>query len=265
MVAMFEKNFRMPSTFNAFLELSQIQQAIAIKTGVEYWRTLRPYCMGTLFWQLNDDWPCVSWSSIDYYGEWKLLQYHAKRFYAPVISTIIPQENGSAKLYTVNDRKTERSVKIKVVIYDLDGNEQKTFAFNAVMNPGESRCITEFSAALKDEEKPVFAEIITEAVSEEIHRNTYFPLKYKNLPLRNGNVQASVLQEGNSFIIELSTDYPIFFLILRAVGIEGLFSDNSFTLIPGEKRVVRFNAWESCSLDKFESKLQITHLKEVMR
>lgn len=41
--------------------------------------------MGTLYWQLNDSWPVVSWSSIDYYGNWKALHYQAKRAFAPVL------------------------------------------------------------------------------------------------------------------------------------------------------------------------------------
>ena len=56
----------------------------AIKTAIEYWRSTKPRCMGTLFWQINDIWPVASWSSLDYGGQWKLLQYMAKRFFLPV-------------------------------------------------------------------------------------------------------------------------------------------------------------------------------------
>ena len=61
--------------------LSQVQQALAIKTAVDYWRSLKPHCMGSLVWQLNDIWPGPSWSSLEYSGKWKLLQYEEKKFF----------------------------------------------------------------------------------------------------------------------------------------------------------------------------------------
>ncbi|HET7838695.1 MAG TPA: glycoside hydrolase family 2 protein, partial [Rectinemataceae bacterium] len=39
--------FRMPKGFRETLYLSQVQQALAIRTAVEYWRSLRPRCMGS--------------------------------------------------------------------------------------------------------------------------------------------------------------------------------------------------------------------------
>ena len=63
--------------------LSQIQQGLAIKTAIEYWRSTKPRCMGTLYWQINDIYPVASWSSLDYGGQWKLLHYMAKRFFLP--------------------------------------------------------------------------------------------------------------------------------------------------------------------------------------
>ena len=41
--------------------------------------------MGAVYWQINDCWPVISWSSIDYWGRWKALHYYAKRFFAPVM------------------------------------------------------------------------------------------------------------------------------------------------------------------------------------
>ena len=64
--------------------------------------------MGSIFWQLNDCWPVASWSSIDYYGRWKALQYYARRFYAPVL--VSPHvEDGAVKVYIVSDKTEARA------------------------------------------------------------------------------------------------------------------------------------------------------------
>ena len=79
--------FKYPSEFGTMLYASQLLQAEAIRYGVEHLRRNRndERCMGALYWQLNDIWPVASWSSIDYFGRYKALQYVAKRFFAPVM------------------------------------------------------------------------------------------------------------------------------------------------------------------------------------
>lgn len=77
--------FKYPTEFGTLLYASQLLQAEAIKYGVEHLRRNRGRCMGALYWQLNDIWPVASWSSIDYFGRYKALQYVAKRFFAPVM------------------------------------------------------------------------------------------------------------------------------------------------------------------------------------
>ena len=59
--------------------------------------------MGTLYWQLNDCWPVASWSSIDFYGNWKLLHHTVKEKFAPVIVATEALENGATHIYVVND------------------------------------------------------------------------------------------------------------------------------------------------------------------
>ena len=80
-----QQTFRYPTEFTTLLYASQMLQAEAIKYGVEHFRRNRGRCMGAIYWQLNDCWPVISWSSIDYYGRWKALHYYAKRFFAPVM------------------------------------------------------------------------------------------------------------------------------------------------------------------------------------
>lgn len=74
-----------PKNFDELLYCSQLLQADAIRYGVEHFRRFRGTCMGTVVWQLNDIWPVASWASVDYYGNWKALQYAEKRMFAPVL------------------------------------------------------------------------------------------------------------------------------------------------------------------------------------
>lgn len=74
-----------PKDFEALVYCSQLLQADAIRYGVEHFRRFRGTCMGTIVWQLNDIWPVASWSSLDYYGNWKALHYAEKRMFAPVL------------------------------------------------------------------------------------------------------------------------------------------------------------------------------------
>ncbi len=80
-----QQTYRYPTSFTDVLYASQLLQAEAIRYGVEHFRRNRGRCMGAIYWQLNDCWPVISWSSIDYCGRWKALHYYAKRFFAPIL------------------------------------------------------------------------------------------------------------------------------------------------------------------------------------
>ena len=62
--------------------VSQLLQAWGTGYGIFQHIKQQPHCMGTLYWQLNDCWPVASWSSIDYYGNWKALHYRAQALFA---------------------------------------------------------------------------------------------------------------------------------------------------------------------------------------
>lgn len=85
--------FRLPKEFASLVYISQVMQAEGVRIGVEQWRRKRERCSGALYWQLNDCWPAISWSSIDYYGHWKALHYAARRFFAPVLLSL--EEDGN--------------------------------------------------------------------------------------------------------------------------------------------------------------------------
>ena len=61
-----------------FCYVSQLLQAWGTGYGIYQHLSHQPHCMGTLYWQLDDCWPVASWSSIDFYGNWKALHYRAR-------------------------------------------------------------------------------------------------------------------------------------------------------------------------------------------
>lgn len=112
------ENFRYPKDFKHLLYITQVLQGMAIKYGVDHWRRHRGRCMGTLYWQINDNWPVASWASIDYYGRWKALHYLAKKFYAPVSLTIRREEN-QLEGWIANETLKRQDCKVYLRVRDM--------------------------------------------------------------------------------------------------------------------------------------------------
>jgi beta-mannosidase len=70
-------------------------------------RTARPYNMGSLYWQLNDVWPVVSWATVDYYGEWKAAHYKIRHVYKNLVLMVSPNatSEGDYEIFLVNDNQ----------------------------------------------------------------------------------------------------------------------------------------------------------------
>lgn len=77
-----QNDWYLPSGFEQFVYTTQVMQAFAVEQAIKAHLKGKPYCMGTLYWQINDAWPSLSWASRDYHGHWKALHYKAKHLYA---------------------------------------------------------------------------------------------------------------------------------------------------------------------------------------
>lgn len=116
-----EHYYKRPDSFEDFIYLSQYQQAEAVKIAIEAHRRAKPYCMGTLFWQINDCWPVASWSSIDYQGRWKALQYYAAKAYSEVIVSPYRDDTGRIAVKVVSDRTSGFDAVLEVSVVSMDG------------------------------------------------------------------------------------------------------------------------------------------------
>lgn len=101
--AYMEREYRIPEKFEDYIYVSQLLQAKGMQIAIEAHRRNRPYCMGTLFWQLNDCWPVTSWSTIDYYFNRKASYYTVKKAYADVLISVI-EEKGNLSTWLINDK-----------------------------------------------------------------------------------------------------------------------------------------------------------------
>jgi len=95
-----QEDYKIPRILSSFLYVGQLLQAEAIKLAIESHRSGMPYCMGSLYWQINDCWPVASWSGIDYYGKWKALHYFAREAFKPTV-LILSEADGILYGYLV--------------------------------------------------------------------------------------------------------------------------------------------------------------------
>lgn len=154
------ENFRYPKDFDSLLYVTQILQAEAIKSGVEHWRRHRGRCMGTLYWQINDDWPVASWASIDYYGRWKALHYMAAGFFAPAAGSIVrtTDEDGyfsGIRAHCQNETMEPVQVSVLLSLKTMDMETIVTSEAAAEIAPFSAACLLkkDYSDVLTQEQK----------------------------------------------------------------------------------------------------------------
>ena len=250
----FARYFPEPKDVPSELLLSQFQQAMAIQTAVDAWRGEQPRCMGTLFWQLNDNWPVASWSSIEYGGKWKPLQYLAKRFFEPVHVTLSP--DGMVKVVNDTDKRVEG--KVVAVFHGFDGKNEEVIVGNDKAKQVGIAVGANYAAAV-GKITPRDDAVLELRFGDSVN----FPVRadYKG-ELPKANVKAEV----NGFSVTLTTDKPAFWVWMNVKGIRGEFDDNAVTLVPGEKRVFTFEpADKSTTPEAFKAAFSVTHLTEICK
>ena len=240
--------------------LSQFQHGMAMKMACEGWRAQRPRCMGTLFWQLNDDWPVASWSSIEYGGKWKSVQHMARRFFAPV--AVVGGPDGAVKV--LND--TAESVGGEVVLeyWTYGGRIAKTERFAVAAPPDSATKVGEMHDIGTDAE-PVFAVMTLKTFDGAEFVNDWHFRKYVDAPLADARVDIRIIPttERNGFKVRLSASAPAFFVWANAEGLRGEFDDNAFTLLPGRPRTLTFNAKQDIGWWEFKDRLSVVSLSDL--
>lgn len=239
-----ERDFIVPDKFEDFVYVGLVLQGQGMRHGLEAHRRNRPYCMGTLYWQLNDSWPVVSWSSIDYYGNWKALHYQAKRAFEPILINPL-QQNDSLAIYLLSDKLEDmEQMTLEMKVIGFDGKKLgKSMQLKSLVIPANtSRCIyqSKLDACVPagERQRSFMKLILKDKSGRTVAEAVHFFAKTKDLLLPDTNISYKMKQIDGKCELTLSTASLAKDVFIE-VPLQGArFSDNFFDLLPGERKTI---------------------------
>ncbi len=224
------RDYVIPTRFDDYLYVSQLLQANGMKTAIEAHRRAKPYCMGTLYWQLNDCWPVTSWSSVDYFGRWKALHYQVKRSFENILLSV-HKGSETYKIQLINDDIVAHDGVIEVELLNFKGavlwNKKVSFKSEANSNSTPLVLSTGDLMGMKLDTVCLKMKFVT---NHKHWESTYFFEKPKELKLLKPTLQ---IKRVNDLTVEITTDVLAKDVFLSSDE-EVFFSDNFFDLLPNQ-------------------------------
>lgn len=227
-------------TFEDFVYYSQLTQAKSVGIAISSHRIGSPRCMGTLYWQLNDCWPAPTWSSIDYYGNWKALQYQVKNDFEDVAILEQTEKIGEEKYFLVSDQPDSFVTNLKYEIFDLDGKLLKAIN-ESLFIPGNWKqdiCMECRTAEFMDRNyvivftwQKVNGELLTRSFA-------HLPKKRKKAPVQNVSFQLiNIDPDKKTATLKINTPSFLkdFWIYSSKTGIR--FDRNFLQLLPGTHEI----------------------------
>jgi len=220
--------------------------------------------MGSIFWQLNDCWPVASWSSIDYYGRWKALQYYARRFYAPIL--VSPHvENGAVKVYIVSDKTEAKPATLRVRLMNFDGKVLLDQSESVSVAPLSSKVYLDWplkklaDAGAADTSR-VFVVAELSENGAQVSRNLTYLAPVKEVHLKPAQLKVETAGGNGSYKIRITSPVLARSVYLSFGNLDVKVSDNYFDLLPGE--AVEITASGAASIDALKAQLKVISLTD---
>lgn len=221
---------------------SQLSQAWGVGLAIEAQRAAKPRSMGSLYWQLNDAWPVISWSSIDYYGNNKALQWKLRDLYAPILIGVLPTLDGNFKVYANSDLYREINAVLTLNVRDFSGNVVKSYS-EKIFIP-ENGCVN-LSLDVNDfvsgiDKNRVYVEMQLIENDKVIARRLQYLVYPKNLQLNKCDLQPEINVENGIATATFRTQFLIKDVcIVLPEGCSDL-SDNFFDIEPNQPYCITF-------------------------
>lgn len=224
-----------PNNFKDLIYLNQVNQAEGIGLAIKAHRRAKPYCMGTLYWQYNDCWPAISWSSRDYFGRWKALQHKVKELYQPVIITSTSTDD-IIEIFASSDLPNPINIEVVIRLEDFSGNQvlfNEKFSIKLQTNQSKRIYVIDLDNWKKLIKPNESAILIQWSYNNQTSYMTHYLSKLKDLELKKPNFTISeLLKVDDGFEFELTSNK-----IAKAVYLEEdsnlQFFPNFIDLYPG--------------------------------
>jgi len=251
--------FKMPNGFENWAYLSQVMHGEGMKVAAESYRCNYPRTRGVLYWQLNDNWPTISGSSMDYFGRWKALQYMVRHFFNPVL-VCGRVEGARVKIWGVNDLLQEVPGTLEWALARFDGTEIKRGAQDVLLPTNGSTLLAELDLAHVVGENPEHTTyrdtnyanraryyLTYRLVQGEcvLSSNISFFAPFKYLALEQPQLRCQVAKENDCLVVTIAAERFAAFVELGLANDYARFSDNYFHLLPGKLKKIQI---VECSL-----------------
>jgi beta-mannosidase len=233
---------------------SQLAQVVGVRHTLERSRARWPYCTGAIYYKLNDNFPAVSWSSVDWYGAPKPIHYFVQDAFAPIAaivifsSTDLSKKNASLPVFLLDDNLSLAGSKWKVKVSAF--NSRLDLIDSVVFNGADNNKVVDslgvFSLdSVQTTSYPLF--IVSEiSVNDSLAYKTFYFMNFEkgkdnlcNLP----ETEISQKVTGDKLVLKNTGKKPAAAVNIRSVNNADKFtaSDNFFWLDAGEEKTVTIN------------------------
>jgi beta-mannosidase len=220
-----------------FVDFSMIAQAEALKFGLEHYRRRKPHCSGTLIWQLNDCWPGLSWSLVDYHGFAKAAYFFTRRAYAPVLASFRVDTGGAVELWVTNDSAAavhdDAVVRLRTFDGDVLGEDEVPFD----VPEHASCCVRRWPPGTLQGGAERYLSV--RGRSDTFLANRWFFAAIKDLEREPAHVEHECEVAGpRDLTVRVRATGYAYFVAVGARDERIRFSDNYIDLEPGEERTL---------------------------
>jgi len=258
-----EREYGKPRDFADFIHLSQVMQAEGIELAALHHRASRPYTMGSLYWQLNDVWPGASWSGIDWFGRWKALQFHARRFFAPVAVAAL-RKDGKTTVSLLSDRTAAARGELRLRVMTLQGavlRDERRPVRLAELSAAKVADYADAELLVGADPARTIAVFDLQAGDEPPSRAVVYFRAAKDLGWSAPRLRTELRREGGAYALDLRAESLARGAWIDFGDLAAEVSDNALTLLPGEPVTVRVAS--AATLDALRAALRVRSLADI--